>query len=116
MKPRLAYIAGRYRSADAWGVEQNIRAAEAVAYEVAKLGLYPVCPHTNTRGYFESVGTDEFWLAGTIELLRRCDVVVMVPGWGTSVGACAEKAEAERLGIPVFQLLTNLEAWLREQS
>lgn len=109
---RIIYTAGRYRSATRWGVEQNVRAAEAVAYEVAKLGGFPLCPHTNTRGHFEDLQDAEFWLGGTLELLRRSDAVIMVPGWLESSGARAERDEALRLGLPVFYTLDELRVWL----
>jgi hypothetical protein len=41
--------------------------------------------------------------------MRRCDLVVVVPGWETSGGTLKEIAEAERLGIPVFY-------WLRDED
>jgi hypothetical protein len=50
----------------------------------------------------DGVATDEVFLEGTMELLRRCDAVVLVPNWRDSAGAQAEVAEAERLGLPVF--------------
>ena len=53
---------------------------------------------------------DEFWLEGTLELLRRCDAVFLIPGWEQSTGSRSELDEATRLGLPVFD---NVEA-LRE--
>ena len=46
--------------------------------------------------------TDDQVLAGTMELLRRCDAVLCVGNWRDSVGARAEVEEARRLGLPVF--------------
>lgn len=101
--PKLIYVAAPYRAADPWKTEQNIRVAEAAAYEVAKLGAYPVCPHTNTRGYFESAQADPiFWLGGTLSLMRRCDGVVLVAGWDRSEGARLEHETALEMGMPVF--------------
>lgn len=106
--PNLIFICGPYRAATAWAREQNVRLAEDVAAEVVRLGAFPVCPHSNTRPYFEGLASgdraedDEFWLSGTLELLRRCDAVATVPGWERSSGAIAEVEEAERIGIPVF--------------
>jgi nucleoside 2-deoxyribosyltransferase len=116
MTPKLVYIAGPYRAANAWLCEQNIREAEAVAYRVAQLGAYPVCPHTNTRQHFESAQDDpQFWLGGTLELMRRCDGVFLVRGWPDSSGTLVEIAEAERLGKPVFYAgdFDKLGEWLR---
>ena len=98
---KVIYIAGKYRGPTPWAVEQNIRAAEDVAARVWALGMVALCPHANSR-HMEGVTTDENFLAGTMELLRRCDAVVLVPNWRDSAGTLAEIAEADRLGLPVF--------------
>ena len=107
---KVVYIAGPFRGATPWDVEQNVRRAEALALEVARMGAMPLCPHANTR-HFDGQLTAEFWLEGTLELLRRCDAVLLVPGWETSSGTKAEVAEAERLGSPVFEHLWQLNEW-----
>lgn len=98
---KLIYIAGPYRAATPWQVEQNIRAAEDVSVRVHKAGMFAVCPHANSR-HMEGVADDAHFLAGTMALMRVCAAVLLVPGWQRSTGSRAEVAEAERLGIPVF--------------
>lgn len=98
---KVVYIAGRYRGPTAWDVDQNITAAKAVAARVWAAGFVALCPHTNSA-HMEGAATNEQFLAGTLELLRRCDAVVLVPGWESSRGTLAEVAEANRLGLPVF--------------
>ena len=44
---------------------------------------------------------DSFWLEATLELLRRCDLVVMMENWEESTGARGEHDEAIRRGIRV---------------
>ena len=100
---KVVYIAGKYSGPNPWAVEQNIRAAEDVAARVIQLGMMPLCPHKNTA-HMEGLADDEFFLAGTMELLRRCDAVLCVPNWGSSAGARAEVEEAERIGLPIFGL------------
>ena len=115
---QLVYIAGPFRAATAWEIEQNVRRAEELALEVARAGAMPVCPHTNTR-FFHGQCTDEFWLAGTMELLHRCDAVVAAYGWERSSGSRAEVAEADRCGIPAFlsaDRMDYLEEWVRTWS
>jgi hypothetical protein len=100
---KLVYIAGPYRAATAWQCEQNIREAEVIGYRVAQLGAYPVIPHSNTRAYFESAQADpEFWLGGTLELMRKCDGALFLPRWMESSGARLEHTEARRLHMPMF--------------
>lgn len=97
---KLIYVAGPFRGKSTWEIENNIRRAEEVGAELAKQGFFPVIPHTMLR-FFQGLAEDSFWLEGDLELLRRCDAVVMVPGWERSVGASKERQEALRLGIPV---------------
>lgn len=99
-RPVLAYIAGKYRGKTAWDVEQNIRQAEQLGFGVTEWFI-PVIVHSMFR-YFNGTQTDEFWLEGTLEIMRRCDIVVLCSNWETSAGSRAEKAEAERLGMPVL--------------
>ena len=98
---KVVYIAGKYRGKTPWEVEQNIRAAEDVGAKVIAAGHMPLIPHANTR-HMEGLADDAFFLAGTMELLRRCDAVLCVSNWRDSVGATAEVKEARRLGLPVF--------------
>ncbi len=111
---KVVYVAGPFRGPTAWAIESNIRRAEEVGLEVARLGAMPIIPHSNTR-YFHGEGEDQFWLDGTMELLRRCDAIVLCPGWERSSGSRGEKAEAERLGFPAFEWPVDREllaAWI----
>ena len=114
---KVVYIAGPFRASTPWGVECNVRNAEVMALAVAACGAMPMCPHTNTR-FFDGQLTAEFWLAGTLELLRRCDALVLVDGWEKSSGTRAEVNEAARLGLPVFahDQLIELKAWVKTPS
>ena len=98
---KLVYVAGPYRASDSWEVEHNVRDAENVGFMIAQFGAVPVIPHTMYR-FWNGTLTDEFWLEATLDIMRRCDAVVMACDWEFSSGAKAEKQEAERLKIPVF--------------
>src|SRR3990167_5628921 len=98
---KVVYIAGPFRAPNSWAMEQNIRRAETLALEVWRKGAAAICPHTNTR-FYQGAAPDEVWLNGDLEILRRCDAVLMVEGWERSQGAGAEGEYARRLGIPVF--------------
>ena len=110
-RPIIVYVAGAYRAPTTWDVAENIRAAERVGLEVARLGAMPLIPQANT-GLFNGQLTAEFWLEGTLELMRRCDAVVLVPGWEAPGGTRGEIEEAIRLGIPVFVEMAELQRWL----
>jgi hypothetical protein len=100
----LVYVAGPYTADTPEGVEENCRRAREVGAELAKCGpnIFPVIPHQTGRD-IEHIGDYRFWIEGTVELMRRCDVVYVCPGWEGSRGTLGEIAEAERLGIPVIR-------------
>jgi hypothetical protein len=104
---KLVYVAGPFRGADHWQIAQNIRKAEALAWEVWSAGYVAICPHLNTIHFQDSL-PDDVWLEGDLELVRRSDAVLMVPGWERSEGARAEKVFAEDNHIPWFTSLGEL--------
>lgn len=107
----VVYIAGPYRGPTAWVVAEHVRKAERVALRVAKMGAMPLCPHSMCAHYNGTL-TDQFWLAGTSELLRRCDAILMISGWMDSHGSLAELALARKVGIPFFFYMDPLRAWI----
>ena len=107
----LVYIAGPFRGASAWEIEENIRRAERLALEVWKRGAACICPHANTR-FFQGAAPDQVWLDGDLEMVKRCDVVLMTPDWERSSGAREEHRLALELGIPVSYSLEELECLL----
>ena len=107
----VIYIAGPYRASTAWRVLANVRAAQEVALRVWKAGAVALCPHSNT-GLFDGECEDEVWLEGDQELLRRCDAVLMMDRWRESKGSVAEYKLAVEVGLPVFEMIQPLKAWI----
>ncbi len=117
---KLVYVAGPFRAASAYvpghqdmfAVQENIMAAMKLGLEVARTpGAFPVIPHANTM-FFTGAAPDHVWLEGDLEMMRRCDAVLMTPDWQRSSGARAEEQLARELGIPVFYDAEALKAWL----
>lgn len=112
---KCVYVAGPFRGPNSWEIEENIRRAERLALEVWRLGAACVCPHTNTR-FFQGAADDAVWLDGDLEILARCDAIVMTEDWERSSGARAEEAFARKRNIPVFYALRELDNWLRKAA
>lgn len=108
---KLVYVAGPFRGKDSWEMEQNIRRAESLALDVWRLGAACICPHSNTR-FYQGAAPDEVWLEGDLEILRRCDAILLTEDWARSQGAKEEKRVAEEQGIPVLYSVYELHAWL----
>lgn len=108
---KLVFVAGPYRAASEWDILTNVRRAELAALAIWKLGASVICPHKNTQ-HFGGAASDELWLAGAMEQLRRSDAVFCVEGWEYSEGARSEVQVAKELEIPVFLSLEGVQDWL----
>jgi hypothetical protein len=113
---KFGYIIGPFRAPTVWQVEQNIRIAEELGFEVAQLGVFPIIPHANTR-FFNGLFTDEFWLNGTRLLMERlADFAITVEAlgfpWKQSTGSVGEVEHMLHLNRPVFHSLRPLKVWL----
>lgn len=118
-RPLLVYVAGKFRPRDkgnSWQLETNIRAAENLALGATMCSprIQAICPHTMQRS-FQGQIPDEQALAGTMEILRRCDAMILCTNYKTSQGSLAEIEEAQRLGIPVHYDLAALYNWAEDQ-
>lgn len=126
---KLIYIAGPYRPytcADGtWvGTSMNIRNAEVTAVhlvnELGHLGLFPVVPHLNTRGFEGQVkkNSDQYFLDGTMAMLERCDAVLLtMPNADViSIGTKAEVHRAYQLGIQVYRSFDALRRAAQENQ
>lgn len=87
-------------------VEQNCRNAEAIAIRLWEMGAAVICPGLNTR-LLDGRLPDNVWLTGDLAIIERCDLVVLAPGWTSSLGAQAEKAHAKHCGVPVLEWATQ---------
>lgn len=99
----VVYVAGPYRAHSRERVELNIAAAKHVGALAIAKGWFPLIPHANTAGFEHlTEADDDFFLRGTLELMRRCDAVVLCPGWAKSRGTMAEIEMAKNLRMPVY--------------
>lgn len=120
-KIRMVYVAGKFNGRTQLErrehVTEAVRCAAWLIHCLGDLGAYPVVPH-GTGEHLYGIGEEPLHYAGTLELMRRCDAVIMVPDWQKSKGAVAEFEEAKRLGLPVFHAYnaesnTAMREWLK---
>ncbi len=94
----LIYIAGPFRGPTPLDVRRNVENARDFGMLVAEQGGYPMIPHTMTADFDKQLD-DQFWLDGTMEMLRRCDGIACLGHWQTSRGARAEMEWATSAGM-----------------
>jgi hypothetical protein len=112
MKPVVVYIAGPYRAPTFLMRDENIRRAGALAAKVWAAGHVALCPHMNSA-HMDEHAPDDHWLDGTMELMRRCDAVLLVEGWQRSGGTRSEIEEANKRGMPIWDDLADLLCYFR---
>lgn len=113
---KIAYLAGPYRGTRDQTLK-NILQAEVVAKQIWKIGLPVLCPHKNT-GMFDGVAPDDLFLMAGLEMLARCDCLILRDSAAhadmqASEGTMAELALAKDLGMPIFEWPSDRGAILR---
>lgn len=98
---KLIYVAGKYRGKTINETYENIQVARQASTELWQKGYAVLCPHTNTS-FMDGLVPDDTFLQGTMEILRRCDAIYLLPNWKQSEGARAEFALADELGLEVI--------------
>lgn len=96
----VIYLAGKYRG----DIDANIKAAREIAIELWEAGHTCISPHMNTQNFERDCNLPEReYIKRDLQIVARCDAVVMIPGWHDSEGAKDEWAYAFRNGIPIYQ-------------
>ena len=98
----LIYIAAPYTNPDP---VENTHHACKIADALLEAGFTPLIPHLSLLWHIVSPKPYGVWLAYDRELLKRCDVVLRVPG--SSAGATQECTLADSLDIPVIRPRSN---------
>ena len=111
----IIYVAGPYIGHTREQIVDNLYRAQKAVKGVYALGAMGIYTPLMTDG-FGGVFTESTMLQRDLELLKRCDAVLLLPGWQESVGACTERETAIQEGMPIFDCLASLEAWLKAPS
>jgi dienelactone hydrolase len=95
----IAYICGSYSAPTINEIAENIYKARAVARKYWKQGYAVICPHTNSA--FMDGDNIDFY-AGDLEILSKCDAIVMMNGWEKSQGSKRELEFAKEHNLTIF--------------
>ena len=99
----LLYTAGPITANCDGTMAEHVERAKGIAVRLRREGWSVVCPHLNSA---EIAGfTLDDYLREDFTILRRCDALVLLPGWRNSQGAIREVEFASRLrpvSLPVW--------------
>lgn len=99
---KVVYLAGSYRSKfGLLGIVVNIFRAWLVSRRLWGLGYVVLCPHTNALLMSGKI-PESLFLDGDIVLLKRCDLVVLLPGWDKSRGTLNEISVSIKNNLPIY--------------
>jgi hypothetical protein len=98
------YVAGPITDKDPVKLFNNIRQGISISAEILSYGFAPFCPFLDYQYCFHNkdidVGKPK---AVSIEWLKSCDAVFLLPGWEKSKGTLAEVKIAKYEKIPIFE-------------
>jgi len=100
---KLVYITGPNVGSSYHQTEAYITYAREWAERLARAGYAFYCPHLNTA-HFDTIAPDvpeTFWREMNLNILRRCDAALVVPGWDNDEATRRDAEYAERWGVPV---------------
>lgn len=109
------YIIGPYTGANATEQFDNCMMALNVARDVWDCGGAALCPHFNSYA-FDACATHREFVAAYKRLMLKCDGVVVLKGWRSSVGSKVEVASALKAKMPIwyndFMEDVTMEQWI----
>lgn len=108
---KVVYVAGPYTAETDFERKKNIQRADEVNADLWKKGYFAICPHKITA-FYGGLVQEEVFIDGGLEILRRCDAVVLVKGWEKSNGTIGEIREAIRFRIPIYK---NVKDFIRNR-
>ena len=114
---KVIYICGPIRNDDPEIQKRNIGKGILAAKALWQAGGAAICPHMNA--YFDAPANDNpaseqtKAIGADLELMRRCDAVLTLPGWPSSKGASAEVCFARGNAITIFDDLAEAVEWVK---
>lgn len=112
MRP-LIYVSGPYTAATPEDLARNVERAKQAGLRVRAIGFIPIVPHLAVLNDDPAVFTYDKAMSECLEILDRCDAILMMEDWQASRGATMERDAALRDGIPVCYGIADLREWPR---
>lgn len=107
---RLVFISGKMSCDTAAEEAECVALARGVGELVRSIGLVPLIPHIAvlrpTCAEREAVWRQA--MTDSLEMMRRCDAVLLLANWRASRGARVERWLARRRGMPVYESVMDL--------
>jgi len=107
---KVAYVSGRYNAQNHDELIHNIILARTLAHHLWQQGWSVICPHMNSA-LMGGVVPEEQFLEGYRELVKRSDMLALLPNSAASNGAMAELATAILLRKEIRTYRLTPEGW-----
>ena len=102
---KRVYVAGPISANDPISLFNNEKTGIDTAAWLILQGFAVFCPHLDFQyllGVYGKDITKEQLQANSMAWVECCDCMLVLPGWGNSIGASAEIERAIDLGIPIY--------------
>lgn len=109
MNKLVVYISGPYTKGD-----PILHTREAIKWgeEIIKLGHVPIVPHLAHLWHLCSPHDYRYWMDYDLDLIKNCNVNVMMRIPGESNGADEENELAKELNIPIFYCIEDFKNYI----
>ena len=98
-KIKAVYLAGPFTAKDRWGETLNVMTARVYAEELMRKGYVVYSPHL--QNYGSGLSWDDI-MELDLEMLCRCDILALLPGWEHSRGSRMEYSKAIECGMTIY--------------
>ena len=110
---KVIYVCGPIRNDDPAFQYENIGRGITAAKAIWQAGGTAICPHMFAYFWGDDDALRKLLLEGELEMIRRSDAVLALPGWVASVGASAEVCFARGNGITILESLDEAVRWVK---
>ena len=111
----IVYVSGPLTSSNSLQVKRNIEIAKQATIELLNRGFGVICPHLNSPIDLESSANYSDYLEMYLEIVKRCDIIFMLPNYLESNGATKERFVAGQNTIPITYTIDQVEGVYEER-